>query len=319
MMHFDDTAIRSLFSYEEFIPLLREYFTKDIVSPTRPHYPLKNKTSDPNTLLLMPAWQVDNYIGIKIMTVFKDNAAKGLNTLNGTYLLLDGSTGIPICTFDAPSITSKRTAATSALASSYLAPSDSKTYTILGTGQLCTELVQAHNSVFAFDHIYIWGRNNTRAAAKVEQLKQVGIHAEVAEDRSTTLTKSDIVSAATYSKIPIINGLSINQCTHVDLVGSYLPDHREADDALISKSNFFIDSEAALHETGDLVIPLAQGVLKESAIRGTLIQLCKGEVTGRQNKKEITLFKSVGYALEDLAIAIYLYQKHLKALPKSDL
>lgn len=310
MIHFDDPAIESLFSYKEFIPVLRKYFTKDIKSPTRPHYPIDNADSDPNMLLLMPAWQVDDHIGIKIITVFKNNAAKGLNTINGIYLLFDGKTGVPICTFDAATITSKRTAATSALASSYLARPDSKVYTMLGTGRLCKELVLAHRAIFSLDTVNIWGRDRSKASTKVEELKDLGINANIVKDKADALNRSDIISAATYSKTPIVHGEFVDAGKHIDLVGSYLPDHREADDELIAKSNIFIDTKAALKESGDLIIPIANGVIKESQIQGTLIQLCKGEDPGRLDVNEITFFKSVGYALEDLAIAIYLYDKH---------
>lgn len=310
MFHFNAQTIEALFSYKEFIPLLGEYFTKDIKSPARPHYPIENNHGDPNMLLLMPAWQVDNFIGIKIITVFKDNGTKGLNTINGTYLLIDGKTGQPISTFDATSITSKRTAATSALAASYLAKPESKTHTMLGTGQLCNELILAYTSIFPIEKINIWGRNLGKATTKVEQLKSLNIHAKVVEDKPKILADSDIISAATYSKTPIVEGEFISPGTHVDLVGSYLPDYREADDEVIKKARLFIDTSAALHETGDLIIPINQGVIEESDISGTLIELCKGQIPGRKDKREITFFKSVGYALEDLAIAIYLYKKH---------
>lgn len=310
MLHFDASAIESLFSYEEFIPILGDFFTKKIKSPPRPHYPIKNGDDDPNMLLLMPAWQVDNFIGIKIITVFKENALKGLNTINGTYLLLNGKTGIPISTFDAATITSKRTAATSALAASYLARPDSKTYTVLGTGQLCKELVLAYSSQFTLEHINIWGRDPAKAETRVDQLKSFGINTTIAKNRTEILSESDIISAATYSKTPIIQGKYINSGTHIDLIGSYLPDYREADDDLVSKSSLFIDTKAALTESGDLIMPINQGIIKPSDIQGTLIELCKGEDPGRLDNSEITFFKSVGYALEDLAIAIYLYQKH---------
>lgn len=310
MIHYDCNTIESLFSYKEFIPILGEYFTKDIISPQRPHYPIHNNAGDPNMLLLMPAWQIDNFIGIKIITVFKDNADKRLNTINGTYLLLDGSTGIPVCTFDASIITSKRTAATSALASSYLARPDSQVHTMLGTGQLCNELVLAHQAILPINKINIWGRNLDKAKIKADQLQEIGLNAEATDDKSAATEAADVVSAATYSKTPIVLGKHIAKGTHVDLVGSYLPDYREADDELISKSSIFIDTKTAIHESGDLIIPLTNKIIKESDIQGTLIQLCKNEDPGRLDKNEITYFKSVGYALEDLAIAIYLHQKH---------
>lgn len=310
MLHFDREQIQSLFSYEEFIPFLKEYFTKEISSPQRPHYPIANDTGDPDTLLLMPAWQVDEYIGVKLVTVFKENAQKGLNTINGLYILFDGKTGIPLCTYDAASITTKRTAATSALASSFLARPDSQTYTILGTGNLCLEMIRAHQAVLPIQKAFIWGRDLDKAKTKSEQLNDKKIDVTATTDKAMALLESDVVSAATFSKVPIVLGKHINPGTHIDLVGSYLPDYREADDELVSKSSIFIDTEAAIKESGDLIIPISNGVINRSAIQGTLIELCDGSDPGRIGAEEITYFKSVGYALEDLAIAIYLYQKN---------
>lgn len=310
MLHFDSKTIETLFSYKEFIPILKESFTKEISSPTRPHYPISEDGSD--MLLLMPAWQVDNYIGIKIITVFQNNGEKQLDTINGVYLLMDGKTGQALCTFDAGAITSKRTAATSALASSFLARPDSNVYTMLGTGKLCKELVLAHQSVFPLEKVFIWGRDINKASSKAELLAQADLKVTPVEDRSMALPKSDIVSAATYSKTPIVHGRFIMPGTHVDLVGSYLPDYREADDELVRKANIFIDTNAALKESGDLIIPISNEIIKADAINGTLIELCKGSDPGRLDPKEITCFKSVGYALEDLAIGVYLYQKSLE-------
>jgi len=311
MLHFDRQAIESIFSYQEFIPILKESFTKEITSPTRPHYSIPNGAKEPNVLLLMPAWQIDHYIGIKIVTVFQENSDKNLETINGIYLLMDGKTGLTLATYEASTLTAKRTAATSALASSMLARADSKTYTMLGTGKLCTELITAHQSILPLEEVFIWGRNFDKAQTKASQLKNGDVKVSAIVEKTTALSKSDIVSAATFSKTPIVHGKHIRSGTHIDLVGSYLPDYREADDALISKSSLFIDTKAALKESGDLIIPINEGVISTTQIQGTLIQLCKGEDPGRLDKNEITFFKSVGYALEDLAIAIYLYQKNL--------
>ena len=308
MLHFDQNQIRALFSYQEFIPFLKTYFTKEITSPQRPHYRLGDNSS--KVLLLMPAWQIDEHIGIKLLTVFPENASDGLDTINGIYVLIDGMTGEVMCTFDAATITTKRTAATSALASSFLARSDSSIYTILGTGNLCLEMIAAHRAIFPIKEIFIWGRDKVKAEAKVKLLNDQTIKVIATENKSMALLNSDVVSAATFSKTAIVQGRNINPGTHVDLVGSYLPDHREADDELLIKSSLFIDTPAALKESGDLMIPLNDGTINQSAIQGTLIDLCRGNTTGRLASEEITTFKSVGYALEDLAIAIYLYQKN---------
>jgi len=159
-------------------------------------------------------------------------------------------------------------------------------------------------------NINVWGRDFGKAEIKASELKAMGVNANATHDHAAAILKSDIISTATYSKTPIVNGQYVKQGSHVDLIGSYLPDHREGDNNLIAKSSIFIDTKAALHESGDLVIPIEEGVIKKSDVQGTLIQLCNGEDPGRLDKKEITFFKSVGYALEDLAIAIYLHQKH---------
>lgn len=259
----------------------------------------------------MPAWQIDDYIGIKIVTVFEGNNAKGLNSINGTYLLMDGKTGIPLCTMDAATVTVKRTAASSALASKFLSRSNSSVYTVLGTGNLCHEYIAAHTTVRpSIKQVHIWGRNNNKASLKANAYSDSAFRVDATSDKEKAMSESDIVSAITFSKTAIVFGDVIKPGTHIDLVGSYLPNYREADNSLIQKSRMFIDTDTALKETGDLILPMSEGVLTKENIQGNLIELCKREIEGRKSDNEITCFKSVGYALEDLAAGIYLYRKY---------
>lgn len=310
MFHYTADDIESHFSYGEFIPYLKEYFTKEISAPQRPHYPLQKNQENADTLLLMPAWQIDKHIGIKLITVFENNVSKNLNTINGIYLLINGNTGLPLCTFDAALFTSKRTAAASALASSFLSRKDSKTLTIIGTGNLCHELIAAHSAVRELNDVRIWGRNHAKAIQKADSYSPTANTSVIpVEHIDDSIAQSDIVSSATFAKEPLIQGQYIKDGTHIDLVGSYQPGYREADDELISKSSVYIDTPAALHETGELLIPIKNKVISESDIKSNLIELCKGKHPGRENNAEITWFKSVGYALEDLAMGVYLYEK----------
>jgi ornithine cyclodeaminase len=193
----------------------------------------------------------------------------------------------------------RRTAAASALASSFLSRKDSKTLLVIGTGKLAPYMAAAHAAVRQFDRILVWGRSGEKARSLAERLK-----ASVAVDLRPALAEADVVTCATTSATPIVHGADVRAGTHVDLVGGFTPTMREADDALVAKSSVFVDTYVgALAEGGDVVEPIRSGVIERSAVRAELAELCRGDKPGRTGAAEITLFKSVGTALEDLAAA----------------
>lgn len=298
------------------VETLRRAFQRGAVQPVRHHHSIEREGGTASTLLLMPAWsdfskgaEADGYIGVKIVTVSPDNNAIGKPAVMGQYLLLEGRTGEPLALIDGQRLTQWRTACASALASSYLSREESSRLLVVGAGALSTFLAQAHAAVRPIRRVSIWNRTSRRAEEAAAQLSALGLEAVIVDDLDRALGDADIVTAATISTEPLIHGARLMPGTHVDLVGGFTPGMREADDDAIRRSTVFVDTLAgATKEAGDIVQPMASGVLKQDNIGGDLYQLTRGERSGRTSENEITLFKSVGAAIEDLAAGIAIYQ-----------
>lgn len=311
MLTIDADAVRRLTEWEPLVSAIRAMFAGDCVMPTRHHHTVEAPGEADATLLLMPAWTVGETIGVKLATVFPGNAARGLATINATYMLLSGKTGEVLAMIDGGELTVRRTAAASALAADYLARRDASHLLMAGTGRLAPNLIAAHRSVRPIERVTVWGRDPDKAAKIVAGLD--GIDARVATDLEAAVVAADIVSCATLSNDPLIHGDWLRPGTHVDLVGGFTPAMREADDEAVRRAMVFCDTRAgAGKEAGDLVQPLADGVLTEIDIVADLYQLCRGQHPGRASGDEITLFKSAGAALEDLAGALLAYEQASK-------
>jgi ornithine cyclodeaminase len=301
----DAEAIHRLLDFPSLIAALRDMFRAGCTAPPRHHHTIASTEPDgsPGTLLLMPAWRDGDALGVKIVTVFPDNARRSLPSVHGTYLLLDAATGMPEAVLDGTALTLRRTAAASALAASYLAREDSAVHLMVGTGALAPHLIAAHRAARPIRETRIWGRDPRKAEALAASLAGSGIAALAAPDLAEAAATSDIITCATLSTEPLVRGMWLKPGAHLDLVGSYRPDMRESDDDAIRLSRVFVDTEAALREAGDIVQPLRSGALRREEIAGDLSGLVRGTCRGRQSADEITLFKSVGTALEDLAAA----------------
>lgn len=255
-------------------------------------------------LLTMPAWQRGKTLGVKLVTVFPQNAARGLGAVSSLYVLFDGETGVPHAMIDGEALTNRRTAAASALASTYLSRPDSATLLMVGTGHLAHHLPEAHAAVRPIDKVLVWGRHGERADALAAKLNAKGLAATAVSDLDAAVAQADIVSCATTSTEALVKGRLLRPGTHVDLVGAFTPQMRECDDDTVRRANVFVDTRAgALKEAGDILQPIAAGLFTADAIRGDLHDLAGGTVTGRRDDAGITLFKSVGAAIEDLIAA----------------
>lgn len=300
--------------WDKLIGVLREAFRQGAVQPMRHHYPIERPNAENSTLLLMPAWSdfakaSKGYAGVKIITVSPGNGARNMPAVQGVYLLLDGETGVPLALIDGPRLTLWRTAAASALATSYLAREDADKLLVIGAGALAPFLARAHASIRPIREIRIWNRTAANAEKLAQALETDGFSAEAAPSLDEALAWADIVSCATISPTPLVKGELLKAGAHVDLVGAYLPTLRESDDAAVSRARLFVDvREGALKEAGDIIQPLRAGVIKESDILADLYALCRGERSGRDSAEEITLFKSVGAAIEDLAGGIAVFE-----------
>lgn len=297
--------IHRLLDFPRLIEALRAMFRDGCETPLRHHHRIAPAAPGgaPGTLLLMPAWQAGRSLGVKIVTVFPDNPRCALPSVHGTYLLLDAATGTPRAMLDGTALTLRRTAAASALAAGFLARLDSAVHLVVGTGALAPYLAAAHAAQRPIRRTLVWGRDRQKAAALAATFAGAGRDAEAVGDLERAVAGADIVTCATLAREPLIRGAWLQPGTHLDLVGGFTPDMREADDEAIARASVYVDTEAATREAGDIVQPLRSGVLTPPRIAGDLSALCRGECAGRRDPGEITLFKSVGSALEDLAAA----------------
>ncbi len=299
------------------VETLRSAFRDGAVQPVRHHHHVEKPDTPASTLLLMPAWtdfmaagaSTEGHMGVKIVTVSPGNNALGKPAVMGVYLLLDGATGEPEALIDGQRLTQWRTACASALAATYLAREDASRLLVIGAGAMAPFLARAHAAVRPIQKISIWNRTPANAEKLAAELRAEGFDATAASDLDAELATADIVSSATISPTPLIKGALLKPGTHVDLVGGFTPDLRESDDEAIRRARVFVDTRAgATKEAGDIVQPLASGVLKADSIVAELAELTRGQKKGRESADEITLFKSVGAVLEDLAAGIAVYR-----------
>lgn len=309
MLHLTAAQVRQYLPMPALIEALATRFQEGCQAPLRHHHHVSLPDGRENVLLLMPAW-TERFLGVKQVMVSPDNGTRGLPAIHGQYQLSDTLTGQPLAMMDGVELTALRTVATSALAARYLARKDAATLLLVGTGRLAHELAAAHRSVRPIQRVRVWGRDAHKATELARELAEQGFTAQAVSDLPRACAEADIISCATLSREPLLRGEWLQPGCHLDLMGAYTPDRREADTACVLRSQLFVDSRVgALHEAGDLAIPLAEGVIQPEQVQADLAELCRGVHPGRKGDHEITLFKSVGLALEDLAAAILVYQQ----------
>jgi len=310
-LQISDEFVSDNTNFPELISALKSGFaSKDIIIPQRHHHDFPNpETGSDSTLLLMPAWHPGQNAGVKMVTISPQNSRYDLPAVQASYILMNATTGEVKAILEAKNLTAKRTAAASALASSFLSKTDASSLLMIGTGALSTNLIKAHASIRPIKNVYVWGRNPEKAKAICDALKDEIFNCHAVASIEEKISEVDIISCATLSQLPLVLGKHIIEGQHIDLVGAYKKDMREADDEVIRKASVFVDTFGGIKESGDIFIPLEKGILKEKEIKGDLFSLCLGKTKGRLNDREITLFKSVGHALEDLVAASYYYDK----------
>jgi 1-pyrroline-2-carboxylate reductase [NAD(P)H] len=296
--------VHRVLDFPALVEALRQAFAGPAGMPRRMVFRLDEGKS-PDAFAVLPAWN-EEVIGVKAFTYLPGNAAKGRDILHSKILLFDRETGRPLDLVDGTSVTYWRTAAVAALAADYLARRDAERLLVCGTGNLAPFMAQAHASVRPIRAIGIWGRNRAKAERVVTELRRrlPDREIEAMSDLEAAARAADVISCATGSHDPIILGAWVRPGTHTDFIGNHERDGRECDTELVVKSRIYVDSRAnVLNEAGEILIPITEKRLREEDIVGELTQLCSGAVAGRSNSEEITLFKSVGTALSDLAAA----------------
>jgi ornithine cyclodeaminase len=304
MLNLDAEKVAAALPAERLIEALNIAFASDVTVPIRAHHEVDVPNGNAGTLLLMPAWRPGTHIGVKVVTVFPDNAKQGNPAVYGSYLLMNAGSGKPIALLDGTELTLRRTAAASALASTYLSRTDSSNLLMVGTGNLAPYLIRAHATARPIKRVLIWGRRNEAATQLAEKLDGESFNVAIVEDLQKSIRDADIISCATLASEPLLKGEWLVNGQHVDLVGAFTPDMAEADSAAIARSSVYVDTRAgAFSEAGEIVQAIKKRVIAESDIKGSLRELCTGIISGRASNAEVTLFKSVGTALEDLAAA----------------
>ena len=259
-----------------------------------------------DTLLLMPAWSSgeEGALGVKLVTVMPGNRERNLATVNAIYVLLDRSSGEPRAVIDGEALTLCRTAAASLLAARYLARADATNVLIVGTGRLAPYMARAHCHERQVTRLRVWGRSGVGAQTLAQMLRDEGLPAQAVDNLEEAVREAHIVSCATTATAPVVHGSWLSPGCHLDLVGGFRRSMREADDAAVARSRIYVDTYAgALAEAADVVEPLERGVIARSDVLGELAELVRGDAPGRASAADITLFKSVGTAIEDLAAA----------------
>ena len=305
MRFFDAAAVRAGLPWPRLLAALDEALRSEVHAPLRVNHAIDVPGLPAASLLLMPAWRTGRHVGVKLVTVFPGNALRAERSVAAVYVLFDASNGRPIATLDGEELTARRTAGASAYAAQKLARGDARRLLMVGAGRLSRGLIDAHRQVRPIERVVIWSRTAAHAEAKAAECRRDGIDARATTDLEAAVAQTDIVSCATLSTSPLVLGRWLAPGTHVDLVGAYQRSMRETDDEAMRRADLIIvDSrESALAEGGDVVLAIASGAISLDDVAADLRDLARGAHPGRTRDDQITVFKSVGFALEDLAAA----------------
>lgn len=299
----DADATHAALPFAALLQALQQGFADGCEAPPRQVLELADPTGGASmTSLVMPAWVPGRYYGLKCINIAPANAARGLPGLHASYLLHDARTGVPLALIDGDALTARRTAATSALAARFLARDDAAELLVVGAGRIAALLPDAFRAARpGLRRFRIWARRHEQAQTLARAWCAQGLDAAAVSDLPAAASTADIVSCATLATAPVVHGAWLRPGTHLDLIGSFTPAMREADDACWNGALWCVDTEEALLKSGELLQPMASGALRADSLHGTLAQLCRGERVGRTRVDPRTVFKSVGHALEDLA------------------
>ena len=259
--------------------------------------------------LFMPAYLTDSKsFGVKIVSVFPENREKNIATINALVIILDAETGQAEAIMDGTYLTALRTGAGSGGATDLLARKDAQVAAIFGAGIQAHTQLEAICTVRSIRKVRVYDVVRSRAEAFAEEMKAHGKpippDISVAGSPSETIRDADIICAATTSATPVFNDSDLKLGVHLNAIGSFRPEVQEIPAETVIRAKVFVDSlSMSLEETGDLIIPIKQGLMKESHIHGEIGQVAAGKLSGRESEKEVTLFKSVGLAVQDVATA----------------
>ncbi len=300
MRYLDASELVQALPFPRLITALRAGLKTPITTPPREHHEV---TAEHDLLLMMPSWREGSAVGVKLTSVFPSNLNRNLPMIHAVYTLFDGITGKPKAVLDGTELTLRRTAALSALATQILARSERKNLLLIGTGSLAPHVVQAHMSLGGFELVTIWGRSLVKAEALAAKLRQTGIPARAADGLQKAVAEADVICCMTSSLEPILAGAHVQAGTHVNLMGAYMPNMREADSDLMARAEIYADNRAAvLAEGGDVLIPIGEGRITALSIRADMSELVE-KAPEQRGATTVTVFKSVGFGALDLIAA----------------
>ncbi len=302
MKYFDMKAIQTALPYPLLVEALAQGLQQFAQTPARSFF---SPNQDASCVMIMPAWRPHQMMGVKLVSVWPENNAKGESAVSAVYVVISCLDGRPLAVLDGTELTLRRTAAAAALAAKRLARENSETLAVLGTGSLSVPLVQAHTDTMRFKNVLVWGRQFHKTQRVVKQLKELGIEVRAMGDLEETLALSDVVAVATTATEPFLKADWVKPGTHISLVGAFTPQMAEAEPVLMARSQLFADCRASVLEKGGEVFQaIKQGLVPDSDIIADLAELtAQSDRNWRHDGQAITVFKSVGFALLDLIAA----------------
>lgn len=311
MQYLDAERVAELLDYPGLIPGLRRLHREEPALLDDLLLEQPGSGSEADRFFLRAAWQRGQALGAKVITLFPDNPRHSERpSIQAVYLLFDGADGTPLAAIDGTVLTWRKTAADSALGASFLAREDVGSLLMVGAGAMAPELIRAHYTVRpSIRRVSVWNRTPTRARQLADQIAADGIAVDVADDLEAAVSAADLICCATMSSEPLIRGDWLSPGQHLDLVGAYTPQMREADDAALARGVLFVDSRRTALDTGELAIPMAAGAIREDSIQADLYELCSERHPGRRDTAEITVYKNGGGGHLDLMCARLLYEQ----------
>ncbi|OLP59865.1 ornithine cyclodeaminase [Xaviernesmea oryzae] len=297
MQHYAADEVHRLLDYPRLVEALRVAH-RDGDMPQMDVKVLSDAVRPDNKFVSLLSWAAGDVIAVKLVGVFPGNVdlAPAQPSVQGLVTLFDGRTGAPLATCDGAALTFRKTAADSALGVQCLAREDAEVLLVVGAGGLAPHVIAAHTAVRpTLRRVLIWNRNIAKAEALASRLQAEGRHVSVAGSLDKAVAEADIISCVTMATEPLVKGRLLKPGAHVDLIGAYLPEMREADDQVIRRAGrLFVDTRNNAQGSGDVAGPMAAGILQEDGIVADLFDLCQGRHLGRDSNDQITVFKNVG-------------------------
>ena len=306
MRSFDAGEVADALGWPDLIEAIeRAVLDPDVTVPERTVHPVATPAGEDATLLLKPGWRIGDIIAVKVVTFFPDNGDFDLPTVTAGVLLFDATNGVVLAACDGNELTTRRTAAASAVASKRLSRVDATELLVVGTGALAPMAAQAHAAVRGLATVRIWGRRAERAEATAANLAPALPDVVVAPvtDLDEAVARSHIICCVTSSTTPLVRGEVLSPGAHVDLIGSFSSTMRESDDDVMRRGSVWVDTFEEACAAGDISQAIDSGALSRDEIVGDLASLVAGSESARTSREQITVFKSAGTAIEDVAAA----------------